>query len=225
MRSLSVHDQFLFGLMNATLLFTLAYSILGMQTHFELGFGAEDGPVEYFTAIGLLLSCLILIWYTVSMVRFGRYASAAPLGLYALAFLFGAGEEISWGQRIFSWQTGDFFMEHNRQLETNLHNIVVGENQLAKTLFGSVLTTVILLYLLALPLLYPRVTLIARLTDAIMLPLPGMRHAVVALVASILIATVIDVPRKWESYEFIFSLITMSIFLAPGNAHRFGISR
>ncbi|WP_372920701.1 hypothetical protein [Roseovarius sp.] len=225
MRNFSVPDQFLFGLMNATLLFTLAYSILGMRTQFELGFGIEDGPIEYGTAIGLILACLILVWHTVSMARFGRYGSAAFLALYALAFLFGAGEEISWGQRIFGWQTTEFFMEHNRQLETNIHNIAVGESQLAKTLFGSILTTVILLYLVVLPLVYPRVTLIARLTDAIMLPLPQMRHAVMALGASILIATVIDVPRKWESYEFIFSLIMMSIFLAPGNAHRFGTSR
>ncbi len=225
MRNFSIPDQFLFGLMNATILFTLAYSILGFHDQFETGMGIEDGPIEYGTAIGLLLSCFILTWRVTSMARFGRYASAALLGVYALAFFFGAGEEISWGQRIFGWQTGEFFMEHNRQLETTFHNLVVGEEQLAKTLFGSVLTIVILLYLVVLPLLYPRVTFIARIADALMVPLPGTRHAVMALVASILIATLITVPRKWESYEFIFSLITMSIFLAPGNSHRFGTSR
>ena len=33
-------------------------------------------------------------------------------------------EEISWGQRIFDIQTPDFFMKHNIQRETNLHNLL-----------------------------------------------------------------------------------------------------
>jgi hypothetical protein len=34
-----------------------------------------------------------------------------------------AGEEISWGQRIFGWATPDFFRENNIQGETNFHNM------------------------------------------------------------------------------------------------------
>ncbi len=43
--------------------------------------------------------------------------------LGALAFLFAAGEEISWGQRLFGWTTPDFLMGLNKQGETNIHNI------------------------------------------------------------------------------------------------------
>ena len=42
-----------------------------------------------------------------------------------LAFLV-AGEEISWGQHIFGFSSGDYFLEHNRQQETNLHNFIPG---------------------------------------------------------------------------------------------------
>jgi hypothetical protein len=34
-----------------------------------------------------------------------------------------AGEEISWGQRIFGWATPEFFRENNIQGETNFHNM------------------------------------------------------------------------------------------------------
>ncbi len=225
MLRLSPSDQILFGLINATLLFTLAYSILGFGEQYEFGFGVEDGPIEYGTAIGLLLSCLILAWHAVSMAGQKRIGGAAWLTLYSAAFLFGAGEEISWGQRIFGWQTTEFFLEHNRQMETNLHNLAFGEEQLAKTLFGRFLTIAILIYLVVLPPLYKRVQIIAKIIDTIMLPLPSTRHAVAAVAASVIIGALVDVPRKWEGYEFIFSLITMSIFLAPGNAHQFRPAR
>ncbi len=38
-------------------------------------------------------------------------------------FLFAAGEEISWGQRIFEIDTPDALVDANRQQETNLHNL------------------------------------------------------------------------------------------------------
>lgn len=214
-------DQILFGLINATLLFTLAYSILGFHDQYQFGFGIEDGPIEYGTAICLFLSCLILVWQAVKIARQGRLGGAALMILYAAAFLFAAGEEISWGQRIFGWETTGYFAEHNVQNETTLHNLAFGDEQLAKTLFGRYLTIAILLYLVVLPLLYPRVKFVAKTIDAIALPLPSRRHGIAAVVASLVIAVLATVPRKWEAYEFIFSLITMSIFIAPGNAHQF----
>ena len=93
---------------------------------------------------------------------------------------------------------------------------MVGDHRLARTLFGSILTTVLLLYLVVLPLAYPRVVLIRRLADTLAVPVPGLRHAALALLASLVIAAV-DVPRKWEVYELIFAIITTSIFLLPVN--------
>ena len=43
--------------------------------------------------------------------------------LLALAFFFAAGEEISWGQRIFSIQTADVMRNLNDQYENNIHNL------------------------------------------------------------------------------------------------------
>ena len=143
----------------------------------------------------------------------GRISHAA---LYGLLFFMAAGEEISWGQRIFGWESSEFFLENNKQDETNLHNLMVGDVHLTKSLFGPVLTVVILLYLVGLPLVYPKGGRIADLADRMAVPVPWLRHGIIALIASIVIA-LLPAGRKWEVYELIFSLLMVSIFLLPQN--------
>ncbi|MHB1055505.1 MAG: hypothetical protein ACYC0K_06520, partial [Thermoleophilia bacterium] len=41
----------------------------------------------------------------------------------ALLFFIGSGEEISWGQQIFHWDTPEFIKDINVQGETNIHNL------------------------------------------------------------------------------------------------------
>src|SRR6056297_2053706 len=216
---LSHADSLLFGAAYTTLVFTVIYYVTGMHEEFRLGFATEYGPVEWGTAICLLFSSIVLI-RNAGVLRARRGALAAVLtGIYALAFFFAAGEEISWGYRIFNWEAGEFFLEHNAQQETNLHNLVVGDVKLVKTLFGSALTVAILLYLLILPLLYSRIAFLSRLVDRLAIPVADTRHAVLTLVATIVVASV-QLTHKWESYEFVFSLLTISIFLQPRNADR-----
>ncbi len=220
MQRLNAADQLLFGLAFASLLFTLLYFFVGFDMQFHDGFAQEDGPIEWSTAIFLFVSSLVLARRSIEQARDGAWVATLLVALYALLFFFASGEEISWGQRVFGWETTEFFAENNFQNETNLHNLVVGETQLAKTLFGSVLTTVLLLYLVVLPLMYSRFNWVQSFADALAIPVPGLRHAALAFGASLLIA-VVDLPRKWEVYEFIFSLIALSIFIAPTNSARF----
>lgn len=220
MKRLNAADQLLFGLAYASLLFTLLYYLTGFVQQFHDGFAQEDGPIEWSTTIFLFLSSLVLVRHSISQARNGAWVATLLVALYALLFFFAAGEEISWGQRVFGWETAEFFAENNYQNETNLHNLVVGEQQLAKTLFGSVLTTVLLLYLVVLPLMYSRFNWVKTFADALAIPVPGLRHAALAFGASVFIG-VVDLPRKWEVYEFIFSVIALSIFIAPTNTDRF----
>lgn len=183
---------------------------------FVIPYASEDGVIEYSTTAFLALSAIILLFNATALWRRGVAFGAALTVLYALVFFFGAGEEVSWGQRIFGWESGDYFQENNFQGETNLHNLVVGSSHLAETLFGNVLTAVILLYLVVLPLLYPRLAWLRRLADRLVVPVPWLRHGIVAVVASVVIG-LMDQERKWEVYELIFSLLTASIFLSPQN--------
>ena len=186
------------------------------RVFFTMVFAAEDGPVETATALFLLIASLVLGKHALALSAKGRRGAAGLTLFYALLFFLAAGEEISWGQRIIGWESGEFFQENNQQVETNVHNLVVFGSQLTKTLFGPVLTAIILVYLVVLPLLYVRTDRVQRLSDRFVVPVPWLKHGIIALSASILIA-LIDVDRKWEVYELVFSLIVVSIFLLPQN--------
>ena len=57
-----------------------------------------------------------------------------------IGLFFGAGEEISWGQRIFHIESSKFFNENNSQKETNLHNMIVDGVKLNKLIFSNLLS-------------------------------------------------------------------------------------
>ncbi|MDD5014567.1 MAG: hypothetical protein PHW73_05630 [Atribacterota bacterium] len=78
----------------------------------------EDGFFESLTAVFAIMAsllCLISIYFN-NDNAFIKYA------LFVLFFLFGM-EEISWGQRIFGWNTPNALSSINYQNETNIHNI------------------------------------------------------------------------------------------------------
>ena len=84
----------------------------------------EDSLFENGTAFLFLVTALLLL----AIAARGRGVSEAVSGrwLYtvgALAFVFAAGEEISWGQRIFGFETPDYLRDINFQNEFNVHNI------------------------------------------------------------------------------------------------------
>jgi hypothetical protein len=54
-------------------------------------------------------------------VRARPFTFAVTL-IAALSCLYIAGEEMSWGQHFFHWNTPEYWTEVNRQEETNLHN-------------------------------------------------------------------------------------------------------
>ena len=84
--------------------------------------GREDYWVEYLTAAWFLLAGLVLFVTALAERRFRRCAYI----LGGMALMFVAGEEISWGQRIFGFATPDLLMRLNDQGELNIHNIANG---------------------------------------------------------------------------------------------------
>ncbi len=84
----------------------------------------EDGPVETVGAAFFLLAALLMF---IDWRRSGGAGRPRLHGLGALALLLlvCAGEEISWGQRIFGWKPPPVIAEHNLQGETNLHNLAL----------------------------------------------------------------------------------------------------
>jgi len=82
------------------------------------GIVSEDGLYENLTAIFFLLASASLL---------KAYFSHKNIFLALLAFVMfcGAGEELSWGQRIFGFSTPGFIRESNVQGEFTLHNLEI----------------------------------------------------------------------------------------------------
>ena len=115
-------------------------SLLVNPTYFTEVVVAKDskegsGVVEYFTVLVLVagIGCgmfgLIRYWRLIPSV-----AHRLALTLWLLACIYFAGEEVSWGQWYFDWQTPEVLSEINKQNETNLHNISSWLNEKPRTL-------------------------------------------------------------------------------------------
>jgi hypothetical protein len=98
---------------------------------------------------------------------------------FALAALYIAGEEHSWGQHFFNWNTPSYWADINRQQETNLHNTSPWFNQRPKLLFD----TAMFVGGLLVPLIQLRTGLFQRPLLALLTPsLAIAPAAVIALV-------------------------------------------
>lgn len=90
----------------------------------------EDGIVESIGAFAFFISGVIFIYlfiYKKYYNQFKFFGKSTKRNIYfallGILFLMAFGEEISWGQRIFNWNTPEEFKHLNAQEETNLHNL------------------------------------------------------------------------------------------------------
>lgn len=87
----------------------------------------EDSLIEYLGALGFFVASMAFLaafFLEKTGNRLGSIRTPRNLVYLGLAaiLLFGAGEEISWGQRIIGFETPDTF-EENEQDETSIHNL------------------------------------------------------------------------------------------------------
>ena len=112
---------------------TLAFPILAMGNKMVAAMLPEDHYFENVGAISLFVTSLLFFYgFRVARKRLEKtwislVKQLVYLGL-ALLFFFGAGEEISWGQRIFGFKTPESLAQVNKQDELNLHNLAAMEN-------------------------------------------------------------------------------------------------
>ena len=100
------------ALFGAHFLFSILY------TNFVLvGMPREDSILEWGTVV---LALIASVFFFTSGVLGSRFAF-----ILCIAWLIFALEEISWGQRIFGIESPEFFLRHNYQQETNIHNFFI----------------------------------------------------------------------------------------------------
>jgi len=185
-------------------------------TYFDEVYTVEDGFVENGSAIFLLSASLLLLFRFFKLFKYKDFLWKVGILAMAVVFFFGAGEEISWGQRIFNLESSQYFIENNAQGETNLHNMVVGETKINKLIFSQLLTFVLVIYLIITPFLYRKLDWVKNLANKFAVPIVQWHHTIAFLFGTGLLLFITST-RKWEIYEFAFSVIFLLIFINPFN--------
>jgi len=83
----------------------------------------EDGAAEWLQVVLYTAALALGIAVVRRLFRAEEKFVAVLYVLLCLGLLFLIGEELSWGQRIFGWETPEALKQIHKQQETNLHNI------------------------------------------------------------------------------------------------------
>ena len=111
----------------------------------------EDNLFEYLTTIVLVGSAFLIgislfPLYKLLKADSNQRFAIIILALIAFSFFFIGMEEISWGQRIFGWDTPELVSEYNYQDETNLHNLI---NLWSGPIYMSIIWTLVVIMLIS----------------------------------------------------------------------------
>lgn len=150
----------------------------------------EDSLYENTSAILFLLTAIAFLVLAIKPQYFrakkskNEYPERKYIWLLALLFFFAFGEEISWGQRIFNFETPEAIKANNIQEEFNLHNLkgFDGRNKEGEETGGimalfamhRLFYLAFLTYLLFIPILYSVNNKFKNFVDKMHLPVPNI---------------------------------------------------
>ncbi|WP_374585873.1 hypothetical protein [Pseudoduganella sp.] len=176
----------------------------------------EDGLVEWMQFLTFAMTAGLLVFAGVERWKRGKL-DLATLGLLGLGLLVAAAamEEISWFQRVLNVQSSEFFVQNNRQGETNLHNLAIGSSgSIHKTIMLKMILLVGLTHNVVLPLLARSRPAVRAFVEKFGGYLPPLPVALVYLVLVALSHVLIDHPRKGELGELFGAVHYMSTAFA-----------
>jgi len=191
---------------------------------FEEVYVVEDGFVENLTLLPLVGIVVMGIWYLRNLAAQRSRWFSIVICLSIVFSIFVAGEEISWGQRIFHVQSSEFFQKQNSQGETNLHNLVVGGKKVNKIIFSQLLTVCVALYLIVFPLLYVKNEKWRNFADYFGIPLPRL-YQVIACVVLFVSISLIPSGKNAEVLEVGITHIFFLIYTFPLNISNFRLRK
>jgi len=203
--------------------FTLMGFIWSYVDHdsFKLYYVMEDGFTEWSTVVFLLIGvfvCFRRVWLLKGQRPLLFLFMTSLLGLF---FFFGAGEEISWGQRILNIESSEFFTQNNAQGETNFHNLVVNDTKLNKVIFGRGIGILLFLYLAVLIPLYKRKEGVKLFLDKFAVPIAQNYQILAYVILLILVQVLMASSKKGEMLEFAGSIIFLLNVAYPYNKSNF----
>jgi len=116
--------------LSGALVLVAGWSIFLLDGTTLLELTSEDGPVEYLGALcwfGAAVAFFLAFFNSERGVRIAGWKMRRNwfFALLGILFIFAGGEEISWGQRIFGFETPDALREMNTQSELSVHNLTI----------------------------------------------------------------------------------------------------
>ncbi len=219
------------GIVGYTIVGVVAGAVLSHTSpdFFRNVYVVEDGFTEWSTVLALLIAFVVCGARLVTLWGAKPWRFIVMTGLLALFCFFGAGEELSWGQRIFDFDSPKFFQENNAQQETGLHNLTIEigakEYKLNRIIFGTGLAVAAFFYIAVMTPLYRRNPRITQLFDSFAVPMPKLYQALGYLFVVAVAELLVDSSKRGEITEFGGSLVFMLNVTLPYNAAIFSRSR
>lgn len=180
----------------------------------------EDGAVEYLTTLFLILAAVVLGINTIKAIQNKSVKKIVFNVLATLTFIFGAGEEISWGQRLFNVESSEYFMEKNYQGEMNLHNLEIGGVDLNILIFSQLMFAALIFYFVFLPILTYKTKFFRKLVLDFGVPIPRLHHTILLLATNSAIIFFINLKKESELHELALTGILFLVFLHPAKRIR-----
>ena len=160
----------------------------------------EDGIVEWLTVVGLLACFLVCAYRFIKLFKAKSWWFLTVTFVLGLLMFIAAGEEISWGQRILGIKSPEYFVEHNAQGETNLHNLVVNGVKINKLVFSTMLIAALGIYLLIVPMLHKKNQAVKKFLDQSGVPV-ARAYQIIAFLIVFAISQILKHDRNSELLE------------------------
>lgn len=180
----------------------------------------EDGVIEWLTVLGLLAASAVSIYRGASLAKQKSIFFTITNLLLGLLLFVAAGEEISWGQRLFGVETPEYFKENNLQGETNLHNLEINGIKINQIVFSFFLIGALAIYLLFFPILYMAKNWMKRFTNSWGIPV-AQRYQIIGFLLVFALTSLIPHGKKAELLECGAALLFFLIIRYPVNLSLF----
>ncbi|MYM35816.1 hypothetical protein GTP44_03430 [Duganella sp. FT50W] len=163
----------------------------------------EDGIVEWMQFL-----CFVFLSGLLAFLAVEQWQREPKINLQLLAFVglsalvgLAAMEEVSWFQRVLHIIPPEFFLQNNRQGETNLHNLALGKSSLHKAVLLKIIAVVGITHNVILPLLAKKRPAIRDFVEKFGLYLPPLSASLIYIAVVALSHLLVDHPRKGELGE------------------------
>ena len=173
-REFTNKELFIIGYIVFVFLFYTSTMIIGFQNETLFRFLIrEDGPYETLSAFFYFVSVLLffyLFWkYPIDIKRKKSHFKRNIFYLFlSVILLFVFLEELSWGQRIFQFETPTHLRELNIQNSTNIHNLKWFHYIIHRVAIGT-----LMIYFVIIPLLNMLIVPFRSLLEKVAFPVPS----------------------------------------------------